>query len=68
MTPKKRVLHYYPEAILWHWADGYCVYSKRADGRGLGESGYSTPRGAWQSAWFAVRDERSQGSGGEKHE
>ena len=60
MTPKERVLQAYPNAVLWEWADGYCIYRHRTENPtgSLGESGYATPQGAWYGAWLAVQDER----------
>ena len=60
MTPKERVLQAYPNAVLWEWADGYCIYRHRTENPtgSLGESGYATPQGAWYGAWLAVQDEQ----------
>lgn len=54
MTPKERVLQRYPEAVVWHWADGWCIYTKREAGNIIGETGWKDQRRAWRSAWNEI--------------
>lgn len=50
MSQKTAVLKRFPDAYLWHWADGFCIYSGETVNRMLGKSGQKTPRQAWASA------------------
>lgn len=58
-TDKALVLRKYPEAISYHWADGWQIYTKRTDGEPLGESGWKRPHRAWNSALNAIVDSQS---------
>ena len=56
LTPKQLVLAKFPEAIVWHWADGWCIYTKPTAGEMIGESGWKDQRRAWRSAAIVVAD------------
>lgn len=63
-TPKQNVLMQFPKAILWHWADGYCIYRHRTENPdgALGESGQKTPALAWRSAAAAIASQSDRGA------
>lgn len=49
-TPKAIVRAAYPQAVAWHWADGYVIYDKPTNSTMLSASGWKRAARAWADA------------------